>query len=294
MPQPALYIVSTPIGNLSDFSQHGQDVLSSVSFILCEDTRHSLKLLNHFGIKNHLESLHVHNEKNKINYLIEKLKNSPTLSAAIISDAGTPAVCDPGSYLVAAAHEENIKIIIVPGPCSMTSAVAASGFIQPRTLFSGFLSKNKSEQTNEFKIWAAASPCIAVFFESPKRVLETLKNLVYFFTSEHSNINIDEIEVCISREISKKFEEHKRISLPSAVSFYEAQAEIQGEFVICLNLNKVISVEDKVSLEFAANEAVLKSRLHKIPLKSCCKELAEKYELNSKDIYSIACKLSLS
>jgi len=144
MSQPTLYIVSTPIGNLSDFSIHAQHILSSVSFILCEDTRHTLKLLNHFNIKNKLESLHVHNEKNKLDYLIDKLLNSDTHSAALVSDAGTPAICDPGSYLVAAAHEKNIQIIIVPGPCSMTSALAASGFIQPRSLFSGFLSKNKS------------------------------------------------------------------------------------------------------------------------------------------------------
>ena len=190
MSNSTLYIVSTPIGNLSDLSTHAQNILSTVSFILCEDTRHSLKLLNHFGIKNNLESLHIHNEKNKLDYLLDKLINSDTHSAALVSDAGTPAICDPGSYLVAAAHEKNIQVIIVPGPSSMSSALAACGFIQPRSLFSGFLSKNKSEQFAEFKMWVNVSPCIALFFESPRRVLETLKNLVDFFTNQHKVADI--------------------------------------------------------------------------------------------------------
>ena len=290
MSQPTLYIVSTPIGNLSDFSIHAQHILSSVSFILCEDTRHTLKLLNHFNIKNKLESLHVHNEKNKLDYLIDKLLNSDTHSAALVSDAGTPAICDPGSYLVAAAHEKNIQIIIVPGPCSMTSALAASGFIQPRSLFSGFLSKNKSDQYEEFTIWANTSPCVAVFFESPRRILESLKNISDFFTNKYK---LSDLEICVSREISKKFEEHRRSLLNTAIEHYQSCDEIQGEFVVSVNLNKVTDPENKVTIEFAAKEAVLRSKLYNIQLKICCKELAEKYGFNPKEIYSVACGIAL-
>jgi 16S rRNA (cytidine1402-2'-O)-methyltransferase len=290
---PILYIVATPIGNLSDVSMRAQNILSSVSFILCEDTRHTLKLLTHFGIRNHLESLHIHNEKNKVDYLIDKLIHSETQSAALVSDAGTPAICDPGSYLVAAAHEKNVKIVSVPGPCSMASSLAASGFIQPRTLFSGFLSKNKREQFEEFQMWVCVSPCIAVFFDSPKRILDTLKNLNEFFTNQISLEDpiFKSIEVCVSREISKKFEEHKRFFLCDAIEFFKAQLQILGEFVICLNLNKITRPKDEVTIEFAANEAALMSKTKSIPLKTCCKEVAAKYDFNAKEVYSIASKL---
>ena len=293
MSQPILYIVSTPIGNLSDFSYHAQTILSSVSFILCEDTRHTLKLLNHFQIKNNLESLHVHNEKNKLHYLLEKLIHSETKSAALVSDAGTPAICDPGSYLVAAAHEKGVRVVLVPGPSSMPSAIAASGFVQPRTVFSGFLPKAKADQIAEFKIWAQASPCIAVFFESPRRVAETLTNIVQFFSGQLGEQDGTEIEICVSREISKKFEEHRRSFLGDALSYYESQKEIQGEFVLCLNLNKIVDKEKKVSLEFAAKESVLMSKLHNTPLKSCCKELSEKYGYPSKEIYALASQITI-
>jgi 16S rRNA (cytidine1402-2'-O)-methyltransferase len=285
---PKLYLVSTPIGNLSDLSEHAKNVLSSVSFILCEDTRHTYKLLNHFQIKNHLESLHVHNEKNKIDYLIEKINQSPTQSAALVSDAGTPAICDPGSYLVEAAHKNNIQIIIVAGPSSMPSAIAASGFIQPRTIFSGFLSKNKLEQFSEFKIWKQASPCIAVFFESPKRLLDTLKNLQKFVESEIHEDEVHKIEVCISKEISKKFEEHRRHYLTNTIEYLESLNEIQGEFVVCINLNKVNEKNNKPTIEEAALEAALYSKIHKTQLKASCKIVAEKYEYNAKEIYSAA------
>lgn len=287
--KPTLYIVATPIGNLSDFSEHAKNVLSQVSFILCEDTRHTLKLCNHFGIENNLESLHTHNEKNKLDYLLEKILHSNTKSAALVSDAGMPAICDPGSHIVAAAHKKNIQIVVVPGPSSMTSAIAASGFIQPRTLFSGFLSKNKTEQFSEFKIWVQSSPCIAVFFESPRRIQDTLENLNEFFSNQQM-ADSNAIEICVSREISKKFEEHKRSLLSEAIEYFSSQTETLGEFVVTLSLNKIEKKEQLVTLEFAAKESILMSQLHKLPLKKCCKELAEKYNLNSKDIYNLACK----
>ena len=283
-----LYLVPTPIGNLSDLAPRAQQILSQVSFILCEDTRHTLGLLQHFQIKNSLESLHVHNEKNKINGLIEKILQSKTQSAALVSDAGTPAICDPGAYLVAAAHGHGLEVISLPGPSSLPSALAASGFIQPRTLFSGFLSKNKQDQWDEFHIWSQASPCLAVFFESPKRVLETLKNLAYFFTQKKPITNIESLEVCLSREISKKFEEHKRSTLLAAIDNFQLKSEIQGEFVICCNIPQVHFLEKTVTIAYASKEAFFKSQLDGIPLKQSCKEVGQKYSLNPKDIYACA------
>lgn len=224
-----LYIVATPIGTLSDLSPRAKEILSQVSFIACEDTRHSGNLLSHFEIKSQLESLHVHNEKNKSSYLIEKLIQSPQKCAAIITDAGTPCISDPGSLLVAEAHNQGVLIQSIPGPSSITSALAACGFIQPRSLFSGFLGRTQKEQFDEFNRWRMISPCIAVFFESPKRLLASLKNLDDFFTNQNTLI-------CVSREISKKFEEHKTGKIKEVLNYFLMQKEIQGEFVICVNI----------------------------------------------------------
>lgn len=277
-----LYIVATPIGTLNDFSPRAKEILSEVSFIACEDTRHTGKLLNFFHIKTTLESLHVHNEKNKISYLIEKLLNSTTKTAAIVTDAGTPCISDPGSLLVAEAHKNNILIQSVPGPSSLTSALAASGFIQPRTIFSAFLERSAKEQCKEFMLWKSVSPCIAVIFESPKRLLNTLKNINDFFMN-------DNVQLCISKEISKKFEEHKT-GLSSEVYEYFLKAnEIQGEYVICININEI--KKTKPTIDEAAKFAKSYAFDNKVSLKNACKEISVKYELNSKDIYNTALKL---
>ena len=276
MKNGVLYIVATPIGTLSDLSPRAQEILSKVNFIVCEDTRHSGNLLSHFGIKSHLESLHVHNEKNKSSYLIEKLMNSSEKSAAIITDAGTPCISDPGALFIAEAHLNGISVQSIPGPSSMTSALAACGFIQPRTIFSGFLERSQKNQFEEFNRWKLISPCIAVFFESPKRIIPTLKNLNEFFMK-------DKVTICVSREISKKFEEHLTGSIENILNHFSNQSEIQGEFVICLN----IPAEQKlnISIQEAANEAIslLKNGLQ---LKAACKEIAQKNNMNAKDIYN--------
>ncbi len=280
MTAPTLYIVATPIGNLSDLSKRAQEILAQVDFIL-----------NHFDIKNNVDSLHLHNEKEKVKFLIEKLIQSKNQSAALVSDAGTPAICDPGAYLVSEAHAQQVKVVSVPGPCSMTCALSASGFIQPRTLFSGFLSKSKNEQAQEFSVWVKASPCVAVFFESPRRVADTLQNWQEFLSARFAHVDLNLVEICLSREISKKFEEHRRMFLPNAIKFYQEQSETLGEFVVCVNLNKTEEIKEKITIEFAAREAVLMSNLYNLPLKSCCKQLAEKYSFSAKEIYAMSVTL---
>jgi 16S rRNA (cytidine1402-2'-O)-methyltransferase len=279
-----LYIVATPIGTLGDFSPRAKEILSQVNFIACEDTRHSGNLLSHFGIKAQLESLHVHNEKNKSGYLIEKLLNSPQKCAAVITDAGTPCISDPGSLLVSEAHSKGVLVQSVPGPSSMTSALAACGFIQPRSIFSAFLGRTQKEQFLEFERWKLIAPCIAVFFESPKRILASLKNIDAFFSNE-------EINICVSREISKKFEEHKTGNMKEIINYFSDQKEIQGEFVACINIPENESLKATKSLPEAAAEA-LKLSKNGIQLKMACKEIAQKYHLNSKDIYNETNKIT--
>ncbi|WP_186646588.1 16S rRNA (cytidine(1402)-2'-O)-methyltransferase [Fluviispira vulneris] len=278
MSEPVLYIVATPIGTLSDFSQRAQSILSSVSFIACEDTRHTSKLLHNFGIKSSLESLHVHNEKEKSEYLINKLLNSDSKSAAVVSDAGTPCISDPGCFFIRSAHKHGIRILSIPGPSSMTSALAASGFIQPRTIFSGFLERNKKDQCKEFARWKTIAPCIAVFFESPKRIIDTLKNIKEYFINEP-------IQLTLSREISKKFEEHINGNIDDILQKVEKKSEIQGEFVITVNIEQILDEELDKSLEEIAFESLelVKKGIH---IKEACKILAEKYEQSSKDIYN--------
>lgn len=277
-----LYIVATPIGTLGDFSPRAKEILSQVHFIACEDTRHSGNLLSHFGIKAQLESLHAHNEKNKSSYLIEKLLDSPQKCAAVITDAGTPCISDPGSLLVAEAHSRGIRIQSVPGPSSMTSALAACGFIQPRSIFSAFLGRTQKEQFLEFERWKLISPCIAVFFESPKRILTSLKNIEVFFANQ-------EINICVSKEISKKFEEHKFGNIKEIVNYFSAQKEIQGEFVTCVNILENETPKETKSTAEAAQEALQLSK-NGIQLKIACKEVAKKYHLNPKEIYNEANK----
>ncbi|BBH51771.1 16S rRNA (cytidine(1402)-2'-O)-methyltransferase [Fluviispira sanaruensis] len=283
MSEPVLYIVATPIGTLGDFSQRAQSILSSVSFIACEDTRHTSKLLHNFGIKAPLESLHVHNEKEKSEFLINKLLNSELKCAAVVSDAGTPCISDPGSFFIRAAHKHGIRILSIPGPSSMTSALAASGFIQPRTLFSGFLERSKKDQCKEFARWKSIAPCIAVFFESPKRIIDTLKNIKeYFFQTP--------IQLTLSREISKKFEEHINGSIDEILKEIEKKSEIQGEFVITVNIEPILNEKLEKPCEEIAFEVLelVKNGMH---IKEACKVLAEKYEQSSKEIYNVYLKI---
>ncbi|MGY3803265.1 16S rRNA (cytidine(1402)-2'-O)-methyltransferase [Pigmentibacter ruber] len=277
-----LYIVATPIGTLNDFSPRAKEVLSQVDFIACEDTRHTGKLLHYFQIKTPLESLHAHNEKNKINFLISKLLNSENKMAAIVTDAGTPCISDPGSLLIAEAHKNNITIQSIPGPSSLTAALAACGFIQPRTIFSGFLDRSIKNQSQEFELWKHSAPCIAVIFESPKRILNTLNNLLNYFKNE-------DIYLCVSKEISKKFEEHKIGNCKEIIEYYSNLNEIQGEFVVCININKLN--KEAPDLDAIALEAIFHSKSKNLSLKQGCKEMSLKYNINSKDIYNKALKL---
>ena len=168
--------------------------------------------------------------------------------------------------------------------------LAASGFIQPRTLFSGFMPKQKSEQFNEFEIWFQSSPCVAVFFESPRRVLETLINLKEFLTKKHCESSLNTIQICLSREMSKKFEEHKRISLEKIIEHLKSLSDLQGECVVTVDFPKII-IKNEITLDFAAKESILISKLNDLTLKSSCKTVAIKYSLSAKEIYALASQI---
>ncbi|MFZ9521794.1 MAG: 16S rRNA (cytidine(1402)-2'-O)-methyltransferase [Silvanigrellaceae bacterium] len=280
---PTLYIVATPIGTLADLSQRARDILSQVDFIACEDTRRTKELFLALDLRHgSLVSLHEHNERGKSESLVQRLKDSPNCKAALVSDAGTPAISDPGALFVNACHDANIKVETVPGPSSLVAGIAASGFLRPRIVFSGFLSRSTSEQTQEFRRWSVMAPCIAVCFESPNRVLATLKTAGESFPPD--------VMVCVSREISKKFEQHIRGNIADVVEQISKAEHFRGECVICFDLPEHLQSQQsvvRVSLEAAIVQIV--EQLENDPdlrVKELTRKWAAEHNLNAKDLYN--------
>jgi 16S rRNA (cytidine1402-2'-O)-methyltransferase len=278
-----VYIIATPIGTLADCSQRARDVLALADFVACEDTRRTKELLQALSIPQvSLVSLHEHNEEAKCSHLIERLQNSKNKRAALVSDAGTPAVSDPGALFINACHMNGVKIENIPGPSSLVCALASSGFIQPRTIFSGFLARNNKDQREEFKRWLAVAPCIAVCFESPNRVLSTLRNAADFFPAE--------TKVCLSREISKKFEEHLRMTIHELAEHLTNDGNLRGECILTFNLTTAVEAgNDTSAKDFDTVVNEVSSLLIENPqlrLKEVIREHAAKNALQPKDLYN--------
>ena len=218
-----LFIVPTPIGNLKDITIRAIDTLQSVDIIYAEDTRTSSKLLNHYEISTPMQSFHKHNEHTKIYNIVSILKEGNT--AAIISDAGTPGISDPGFSLVRACIENDIEVECLPGATALIPALINSGFPCEKFSFDGFLPPKKG-RTKRLKEIVKQEKTM-VFYESPHRLVKTLKDFSEYFTGEN--------QVSVSREISKKFEETIRGSLSHAVDHFEKNKP-KGEFVIVLSI----------------------------------------------------------
>ncbi len=218
-----LYVVATPIGNLSDLSPRAREVLAAVELIACEDTRTTRPLLAAHAISAKTVALHEHNERAAGARLVEALAAGKTI--ALVSDAGTPAVSDPGALVVEAAHRAGIRVVPVPGPNAAMAAYCASGFLADRFLFAGFLPASGSARRKSLAALDAACPVI--FYEAPHRILETVVDLAAAFGSVR--------ELVIARELTKKFEEIVRLPLGEASAWIEANAHRQqGEFVLVL------------------------------------------------------------
>ena len=222
MKKSNLYLVSTPIGNLADMTPRGVETLKMADRVLCEDTRHSAKLLNHFAIQVPLVPLHEHNESQKIKTILSWLAAGETL--ALISDAGTPAISDPGMPLVRAVRQAGFEVIPVPGACALIAALSASGLPTDRFSFIGFLpakAKARSDSLEELQ----DHNMTLVFYESKHRIQATLESMVAVFGEER--------QVFLAREITKVFESYFRGSTLEALSWLKAKSDHQkGEFVI--------------------------------------------------------------
>ena len=217
-----LYVVATPIGNLADASPRSLETLRAVDLIACEDTRTSSKLLAHFGITVRTVALHEHNERTASKDLVQALRQGKNI--ALISDAGTPALSDPGAWLVAQAHAAGIPISPIAGPSAAAAAISAAGFPASRFLFAGFLPSQTGARRKALEVLDLPYP--VVIYEAPHRISETLKDLAAKFADR---------EIVIGRELSKKFEEVARMPVAAAVTWLEERRErAQGEFVLVL------------------------------------------------------------
>ena len=218
-----LYVVATPIGNLADASPRAVETLRSVALVACEDTRTSRTLLAHYGIGARTVALHEHNERAAAAKLLDVLREGKDV--ALVSDAGTPALADPGAWLVAEAHRAGIPVRPIPGPNAAAAAVSAAGFAASRFLFAGFLPASAAARRKALA--ALDVPFPIVFYEAPHRVRDALADLAARFGAER--------EIVIARELTKKFEEVARLPLGEAHAWLEARpGRAQGEFVLVL------------------------------------------------------------
>ena len=214
-----LYVVGTPIGNLGDISPRALDILEKCDFIAAEDTRVTLKLLNHFGIKKPMVSYFEHNRFERGPVIAERILSGET--AAIVTDAGMPAISDPGEDLVKLCHEKGIKVESVPGPCAFATALAISGMPSKRFTFEGFISTDKAERREHISSLKNETRTM-IFYEAPHKLLNTLKDLESVLGNR---------EIAIVRELTKIHEEVIKTDFVSAIRRYSDEA-IKGEIVL--------------------------------------------------------------
>ena len=230
MEQGKLFLCPTPIGNLGDITYRTLETLKSVDLIAAEDTRNTLKLLNHFDINVPLTSYYEHNKAQKGGVLIEKLKSGQNI--ALVSDAGMPAISDPGEDLVKLCIESGIEIVPLPGPSAFTTALIASGMPTGRFTFEGFLTTNKRNRKAHLEEVKSDTRTL-IFYEAPHKLMYTLQDMLEVFGNR---------EIVLAREITKKFEEFNRTTISDAINHY-SEVPPKGEFVL------IIKGKDKEELE---------------------------------------------
>jgi 16S rRNA (cytidine1402-2'-O)-methyltransferase len=214
-----LYLVPTPLGNLKDMTFRGIEVLQSVDVILCEDTRTSSKLLQHYQIQKPLSPYHQHNEHKIVEHLVDQLKGGKTF--ALITDAGTPGISDPAFLLVRECIKEGIRVECLPGATAFVPALVNSGIPTNRFVFEGFLPLKKGRQTMLKEL--AVEPRTIILYESPMRLVKTLKELAVYFGADRT--------ASVSRELTKMFEENKQGTLQDLAVYFESKS-VKGEIVI--------------------------------------------------------------
>lgn len=269
---PGLYIVATPIGHLSDITLRALSILSQVDFVVCEDTRVTGRLLQHYGIRVPKISHHAHNEKESTSRILRELRQGK--SVALVSDAGTPLVSDPGSYLIRAAVAENLTVTSIPGACAAIVGLSLSGLDTSAFTFVGFLPAKSIVRINMLAQYQS-NPETLVFYEAPHRLLKVL----------HDMLNVlGDRKVSIARELTKKFEDIFRGQLSQSIEYFENKSP-KGEFVIIVEGSL-----DEVAYAELTDTVILKS-LKTLSSKDAAAKLATQYGVSKKDAYQRILKL---
>ena len=273
MKQGVLYIVATPIGNLSDISQRAIDVLANVDLIAAEDTRHSRHLLSHFQIATSLVAYHDHNEQTQTPQLVEKLQSG--LSIALISDAGTPLLSDPGYRLVKAAHDQHIPVSPIPGACAAIAALSASGLATDQFCFAGFPPARGAARRQFYENFRQ-QPQSVIFYESSHRILDSLRDLCAVVGEQR--------DVLFARELTKTFETLRRSPLGELVDWVaDDENQRKGEFVLILAAADEQPDEHRVQVE-----TVLDVLLSELPLKQASALTARITGAKKNQVYKMA------
>ena len=270
-----LYLVATPIGNLGDFSPRGVETLERADFIAAEDTRVSMKLLNHFGIKKPLVSYHEHNRASAGQTILTRLLAGET--CALVTDAGTPAISDPGEDLVRLCGENNIAVEAIPGCCAAICALAVSGLPTGRFTFEGFLPANKKERRTAL-LRLQAEERTMVFHEAPHKLRATLSDMAEI---------LGDRPVALCRELTKLHEETLRTTLSAAVALY-AEREPRGEYVLVVAGARPME-EPAVTLEEGVSR-VQRLREDGIKMKEAVRSVAGQTALNKNELYDAVLK----
>lgn len=266
-----LYIVGTPIGNLGDFSPRAVETLNNCDFIAAEDTRVTVKLLNHFGIKKNMVSYFEHNRRERGEMIVSRILAGET--CALVTDAGMPAISDPGEDLVKLCHENSIKVESVPGPCAFTTALALSGMPSGRFTFEGFLSVNKPSRREHLDSLVNETRTM-LFYEAPHKLAATLKDMYSAFGDR---------EIAIVREITKLHEEVIKTTLSKAVELY-GEGGLKGEIVLVIRGAEMQKNSEKLTLEDAV-ELAKKSSENGLSLSESAKQAAKISGFRKGEIY---------
>ena len=271
-----LYLVATPIGNLEDITFRAIKVLKDVDLIAAEDTRHTLKLLNHYEINKPLFSYHRHNEDAKSDVLISKLLDGQNV--AIVTDAGTPGISDPGEEIVKEAIENNIEVVPIPGACALINALIASGLNTKEFAFYGFLPLNKKNRNSVFDRIKKEDKTV-ILYEAPHKLIKTLEDILEI---------VGDVSCVLAKELTKIHEEFIRNNISDIIKELNGKDSIKGEYIILLDLtnNTNNDVEDDVieksieeQYEFYKNQGMLK--------KDIIKQIAKNKNVHKNEIYKL-------
>lgn len=269
-----LHVVATPIGNLRDISVRALETLAAADLILCEDTRTSAKLLDHYAIRTPRSPLHEHNERARIEPLLAELAQGRRI--ALISDAGTPLLSDPGFPLVRAAQEAGIDVFAVPGASALLGALSVAGLPTDAFTFLGFLPSRQEARANALAELSARRETL-VFYESPRRLVDSLRAMADAFGEERP--------AAAALELTKRFERVHRGSLGSLVAELDAAGDIKGEAVILVGGSTAEAIDP------AAWQAALDEALGRQPLRAAVDEVTETFGLKRKEVYDAALRL---